>query len=239
MILACTRCGKEFSRPPSKSNKFCSRGCFNAYKRETSPGLRLCPMCGAKFITTHSPPQIHCSRECWKLSTYRKIQRNSCQWCGVVFISVTRKWEKANRTYCSKKCSGKAASKVGREARLKHLSTVSEKFDKEWYIRAREKSGKSYWKRKAVDLLENVLGRKLSRAECAHIAYIDGNLENCVVSNLMIKDQLKKLVSCCDCGAIRIAEPNRSGDQKGEYPKRCLRCSTRFNNFSRKLSLGT
>ena len=78
-ICICLECGETFSPLPGKSIKrFCSKKCRLRYwqkKTRTSPKYRVqkvCPECGAVFLTYKYRQGIFCSKECFQTHESRK-----------------------------------------------------------------------------------------------------------------------------------------------------------------------
>lgn len=105
---SCVYCGTEFNVRPSATRKFCSRSCYNAYKRgerngsppfESNWELIPCKNCGELFSTGPGLPSVFCSLYCLRTQGQKlnplsrsisKELRNyilnrdgvCCRWCG-------------------------------------------------------------------------------------------------------------------------------------------------------------
>src|SRR6185436_7096871 len=67
---------------------------------------------------------------------------------------------------------------------------------REWFVKI---DNKPTWRRKAVVVLETVLGRTLSRGEKCCVVFLDGDNLNCLVENLAIS--VSEVASqCIECG---------------------------------------
>lgn len=88
---------KRANKPKTPKRKTTSRPTKPTPKRDAIP----CPVCGNIFISKHSWPTKHCSRECYNKTRRQKVETN-CPVCDKKF-SYHQSWP---RKYCSRKCNG-------------------------------------------------------------------------------------------------------------------------------------
>lgn len=173
-----------------------------------------------------------------------------CRQCGSVFFPKEGKVRGAKGgklrfySYCSRKCVG--ASKrvaIGTEKVLK-----TAKGNLEWFVAVPVSKSRTVqktpryvdWKRKAVIVVETLIGRKLSSHNEHHIQFADGDTLNCNPSNLYILSQ--SVFEQCDiCGASFSRRPSVSVSvRKERYDRnatpRCRKCSYVNNPRNPKLS---
>jgi very-short-patch-repair endonuclease len=105
ITLFCLGCGKKFQIRPYLKRKanFCSLECYRDVTRTKE--IRLCSVCGKKFIATGSQIRkgfgLFCSRKC-QHETYPEQIKKTCPQCNKIYYvppSLAKK-----RTFCSKKC---------------------------------------------------------------------------------------------------------------------------------------
>lgn len=102
----CKNCGKEFD-DYCKTTKFCSRSCYDDYRKENGKLKELiCPICKKSFRQKYSK-QIFCSVECRVKSTEKKV-KCICEYCGEEFYRIQSEVDKNKRHYCSIECKEKA-----------------------------------------------------------------------------------------------------------------------------------
>lgn len=101
----CKYCGKDYKvyRAFGDIQQFCSKECFNDYKRTNSKAYDMkCLYCGKVFITSRNN-QKYCSKSC-----SGKAQRNRvtcvCKTCGKSFERIKSEVDKNKRHYCSENC---------------------------------------------------------------------------------------------------------------------------------------
>lgn len=108
----CIQCGEEF-KPAHKTNKFCSRMCFGAYRKRhpisiirqytTRPKKkRFCISCGNETIKSRKYCDS-CRPVTIFVRTYPKMKE--CAYCHNMFDTGNNR----KRVYCSRKCYGLAA----------------------------------------------------------------------------------------------------------------------------------
>lgn len=109
MKVHCDYCGKEFSRSPSKIQRYkytyCSREC--SAKAQIRPGKVNCAFCGTEIIK--QPSQIKegslhfCDFEC--LGKYRSDKiATQCVFCGKEFKRKRSRAERSQYDFCSFEC---------------------------------------------------------------------------------------------------------------------------------------
>ncbi|MFF3790840.1 endonuclease domain-containing protein [Streptomyces sp. NPDC001981] len=110
VTLTCTRCGKQFSAPPSVTGrKYCSSACFRAQQAENTAWMaHNCAHCGTAFRVRGKEERSYCSRACHLAATARRSR--ACAQCGADFYpkSPIRLEGTLQGTFCSKTCSGLA-----------------------------------------------------------------------------------------------------------------------------------
>lgn len=101
----CKCCGKEYqiTKCFGDIQQFCSKPCYNEYKKQHSKIRKvICECCGKEFETYHKT-QKYCSYEC-----SGKSQRNRvsciCKNCGKKFERIKSEVDKNKRHYCSIDC---------------------------------------------------------------------------------------------------------------------------------------
>lgn len=150
MAIKCTcrQCGTLFHPLETKKNKYCSHACayeglrqdrgIERLRRQAArPGpykriyLRNCKMCSKAFYgRTKKTP--FCSHDCKKKNARQQsfeynarlkvVKPVNCKECGVVFVA---QYGDGRRTYCSHKCSAKAARRINKPKRRALLRAVS------------------------------------------------------------------------------------------------------------------
>ena len=101
----CLECGKEFEigKCFSEIQKFCTRECYNKYrKRMISLQEKTCPICNKVFYTYHNS-QKYCSKKCSGISIQKRITCE-CEICGKKFERIESEVIKNKRHYCSNYC---------------------------------------------------------------------------------------------------------------------------------------
>lgn len=101
----CLYCGIEYQtgKSTADTNKFCSRECYDSYRKENSKEHEIiCKQCGKLFMTSRDN-QVFCSKKC-----SGKNQRNRveciCKNCGIKFERKKSEVEKNKNHYCSIDC---------------------------------------------------------------------------------------------------------------------------------------
>jgi len=70
----CTGCGNEYTTQPSQNIKFCSRKCYDAFRRVTVN----CIICKNTFTKPKSNKKVTCSKKCSKQLSWRKRYGKNC-----------------------------------------------------------------------------------------------------------------------------------------------------------------
>lgn len=104
-VNICMHCGKEYLIGKAFSNiqKFCSRDCFDEYRKINSKEHEvICKQCGKSFVTSRDN-QIYCSKECLGKSQRNRAQC-TCKNCGIKFERIKSEVNKNKNHYCSIEC---------------------------------------------------------------------------------------------------------------------------------------
>jgi len=104
VILECTVCKKEYSKPKSRAekSKFCSKSCKD--KSSTKYKISKCIACEEKFQAKRG--KKFCSRECYLKETKKERVDLKCEYCAVEYQKPLGQETK----YCGKECQNKAQS---------------------------------------------------------------------------------------------------------------------------------
>ena len=94
----CPQCQKEFRDP---SDIFCSRKCYNLFRR---PPEQTCPQCNKTFVPKHRTEKECCSVKCQRLALRKRVTK-ICLNCKKEFWVWQSKKNRAK--YCSKSCRAK------------------------------------------------------------------------------------------------------------------------------------
>lgn len=141
--------------------------------------LNNCLQCGKEYWAFHKWGRF-CSRDCQQHQyAYQKPYRQ-CQQCGKDF-----RIHKKTSCYCSRKCQGLARRTRGLGDE-KIITKPSRSVPYTYILTGWYENGTPIWKRKAVIVLEQLLKRELSKAECLRIKFLDGDTLNCELSNLLL-----------------------------------------------------
>ena len=62
-IFVCEMCGREYEAVGNGKNRFCSASCTQKHYKLKHPKRKICPFCGAEFVTRHSKTK-YCSATC-------------------------------------------------------------------------------------------------------------------------------------------------------------------------------
>lgn len=253
----CKQCGKLFTvKRPSMVGIYCSYACLGKSKSVKTP-IATCKNCGKMF--SYKPAgdrkKTYCSRACYDVDTDKKKRPEGpysrvykqCELCGKTFHGM-----KTIR-FCSKLCAdtSRRGSKIStrkqgeviRTYRPKRKNGVGRRSCTDVFVPTgkfiAEKRGlkivtRRVWKRKAVVVLESVLGKKLTSGEAASIVFIDGDRLNCSINNLMLTTS-KTIVICSVCG--RSVVKYISSADSGSIT--CVKCQASFSqlNPNAKLSV--
>lgn len=223
-IKLCVGCARSF-KSYNHDRKFCSYPCFTQFrnnKRHTS----ICKQCNKEFQSPKSDTKrvrgTFCSRQCFSL--YR-IKRDliACKNCSKVFESLPKKESK----FCSRDCQytysrGKPHPSRKTETIKKVRAEGKWTGETEVWIKIKHRyPKKAIWKRKAVIVLEKLVGRQLSNQEHRGIVFLDGDRMNCAPDNLLLVPT-KMLLVCKVCGNSRVEVASVSlRDREG-----CAACRT-------------
>lgn len=104
-INVCLNCGKEYliGKAFADIQKFCSRECFDEYRKNNSKKHEvICKQCGKPFITSRDN-QMFCSKECSSKSQRNRIEC-TCKNCGIKFERIKSEVDKNKNHYCSVEC---------------------------------------------------------------------------------------------------------------------------------------
>lgn len=116
----CQQCAKIYHANPSVNKKFCSRECYNAFRRthkkaDMAPAdmSGICSHCGSSFQPTKRG-QRFCSSECWHAARRNRIVKKICPRCKVKFEVPN---SQRNQKYCSHACRRGQKTKPRRRPR--------------------------------------------------------------------------------------------------------------------------
>ena len=105
-VHICKMCGKKFE-DYSESTKFCTRNCYNKYRKENGKLKDVaCPVCDKIFRQSYVG-QVFCSIECRVKSTENKVEC-ICNNCGKLFFRKRSEVDKCSNHYCSVECRNAA-----------------------------------------------------------------------------------------------------------------------------------
>jgi very-short-patch-repair endonuclease len=84
-VRVCPVCNKEFVKPGVKNPKYCSRECYEEYRKKKDIP---CAHCGEIITHNDRGDRKYCSRECFAASqVITGIEERPCKWCGKMFLN--------------------------------------------------------------------------------------------------------------------------------------------------------
>lgn len=197
----CIRCGSSFSCVHSNPKKYCSHACFMRHRTEKKTRMIVCEMCGKKFRKAASFGNVkYCSKTCYgkanrgKLVSQKTRKRmraaklkdrevRRCEWCEAKFECIIT----SKRRFCSRLCGirhNEAHGLIHRFAKGKDHpnwrdGTGRSPYPVEWrHIRAKVRERDGY-------LCQMCLKEQTAAMNTFHVHHIDGNRDNCDLSNLI------------------------------------------------------
>lgn len=153
-----------------------------------------CKKCGNGFKAYPSQKRQYCSDEC-RTEASKTAVKVICQNCGDLFPVPLCRYDTAK--YCSDLC--KYLGLGPRNANIGSETIRRRKGGPEIFV----KVGPGDWRRKAVLVLESILGRSVvGKTSSNSIVFRDGNSLNCDPENLILVEHSEP-VGCQQCGRLR------------------------------------
>lgn len=215
IVKMCKSCGKEFVGLPPR--KFCSMACSADVLRKPEL-IKICEHCQIAFTIKDNPTgakQRFCSKTCAKFLQRKMPIVKTCHNCDRDFYS-----RKNEQRFCSKRCArkffhtNKLFPQPGDEKILRNNGTDD--------VHVCCRSGNEIkWRRKAVVLLEALLGQTISRREAANIIFLNGDRLDVRPQNLGFKNKRwGKDYVCKNCGQVKTVAAN-SPERKSGLCREC------------------
>lgn len=116
VVFDCDNCNVETELPERRynesGNNFCSRECYNEFRKQNTAVECECNYCGGTFEKPQSVVNRgggkYCSRECKDKSQEKDHPVKICQECGKKFEVYPSQERYKENKYCSKDCYGKS-----------------------------------------------------------------------------------------------------------------------------------
>lgn len=116
----CQHCGEQFEHNPSETGKYCSKKCYNQYRKEKGTVTEPCTVCETdveRYKCHADKYRTFCSEECenkWRKQTFSgednpvySKKQVECEQCGQQFKRTPSRLERSNRTFCGRECTNK------------------------------------------------------------------------------------------------------------------------------------
>lgn len=168
----------------------------------------VCKQCGVAFVETNGAKRKYCSPQCLHASNCR-LQDIQCANCSKTFRP-----ESSRKRFCCRKCSHQCSNIIGVTSKQPQASLLGTEMikcvngNKEWMVFVGGGRGKRKWKRKAIIVAEQMLGRKLIGGEL-RIRFLDGDRLNCNIENLWVPPRCHLRV-CAKCGHLKASVVDNS-----------------------------
>lgn len=183
---------------------------------------KICEQCGSAFESNRRKAKF-CSIVCYKKGCVgygTGVVHKKCEQCGESFETRNKKSE-----FCSRACYGKSRVNCGawRKPGDEFLT------GRGWMVRCpQHELADRYGSVPKSWLVVEASGIKLKKGD--KVQFIDGDITNCVIENLRLKDRARRLLKCDECGLLF----SRELSQISKNGKRFCSNKCHFVSYSHK-----